>query len=200
MAIVVDEYGGTAGIVTLEDLLEELIGDIRDEYDEVEPETTRLLTGEVEVDGLLNLDDFKDESGLELPDDGPYETVAGFILQQLGHVPAVGETATFDGHVLIVTEVDGRRIARVRVQRAATPEESPRGATAGATGDVEAESVPLHLAPDLPHRPDSDGTDAIVPSAPVAAARPDTPPARNGANEAGAGTGSTAYQKDSFHS
>jgi putative hemolysin len=114
LAIVVDEYGGTAGIVTLEDLVEELVGDIRDEYDVDEPETTRSLTGEVEVDGLLNLDDFEDETGLVLPD-GPYETVAGYIVQQLGHVPALGETATIDGHVLTVIELDGRRIARVKI-------------------------------------------------------------------------------------
>ncbi|MGI8577123.1 MAG: hemolysin family protein [Nocardioidaceae bacterium] len=117
VAIVVDEYGGTAGIVTLEDLVEELVGDIRDEYDVDEPETTRSLTGEVEVDGLLNLDDFEDETGLVLPD-GPYETVAGYIMRQLGRVPVAGDVAAFDGHTLIVTEVDGRRIARVKVEAA----------------------------------------------------------------------------------
>jgi magnesium and cobalt exporter, CNNM family len=203
MAIVVDEYGGTAGIVTLEDLLEELIGDIRDEYDEVEPETTRLLTGEVEVDGLLNLDDFKDESGLELPDDGPYETVAGFILQQLGHVPAVGETATFDGHLLVVTDVDGRRIARVRVQRAAPPEESERGATANADpavhDGVQADSVPLHLAPDLPDDRGPAEAEGIVPSAPASA--PDAPQSPAGATVPSVGSGATAYSsKDSSRS
>ena len=94
IAIVVDEYGGTAGIVTLEDLVEELVGDIQDEYDVDEPETTRLAGGDVEVDGLLNLDDFEDETGLDLPD-GPYETVAGFVIAQLGRLPAVGD----DGRV-----------------------------------------------------------------------------------------------------
>jgi putative hemolysin len=114
LAIVVDEYGGTAGIVTLEDLVEEIVGDIRDEYDVDEPETTRSMTGEVELDGLLNLDDFEDETGLEIPE-GPYETVAGYIVQQLGHVPSIGETASIDGHVLTVIELDGRRVARVKV-------------------------------------------------------------------------------------
>jgi putative hemolysin len=123
LAIVVDEYGGTAGIITLEDLVEELIGDIKDEYDVDEPETTRSLTGELEVDGLLNLDDFEDETGLALPE-GPYETVAGYIIQQLGHVPVVGETARFDSHTLTVTELDGRRVARVTVA-AASPAETP---------------------------------------------------------------------------
>ncbi|MBA3234288.1 MAG: HlyC/CorC family transporter [Propionibacteriales bacterium] len=128
LAIVVDEYGGTAGIITLEDLVEELIGDIKDEYDIHEPETTRSLTGELEVDGLLNLDDFEDETGLILPD-GPYETVAGYIVSQLGHVPAVGETAGFDGYTLTVTGLDGRRIERVRVAAA--------GQTAHAPGEGE---------------------------------------------------------------
>jgi putative hemolysin len=132
VAIVADEYGGTAGIITLEDLVEELVGDIRDEYDVDEPETTRLTGGELEVDGLLNLDDFEDESGLVLPD-GPYETVAGYIVQQLGHVPTVGETATFDGHTLTVVELDGRRIARVKV-KITGPAESPSAAADSGKG------------------------------------------------------------------
>ncbi len=113
LAIVVDEYGGTAGIVTLEDLVEELVGDIRDEYDLVTPETTR--TGSVvEVDGLLNLDDFLDETGLELPE-GPYETVAGFVVNRLGRVPRVGDSVAVDGHLLEVIAVEGRRAARIKV-------------------------------------------------------------------------------------
>jgi putative hemolysin len=115
LAIVVDEYGGTAGIITLEDLVEELIGDIRDEYDVDEHETTRTLTGELEVDGLLNLDDFEDETGIELPE-GPYETVAGFIIQRLGQVPRLGDAVVHDRYELSVRELDGRRIARVRVK------------------------------------------------------------------------------------
>ena len=117
LAIVVDEYGGTAGIVTLEDLVEELIGDIQDEYDEDEHASRRLRTGEIEVDGLMNLDDFADQTGIELPD-GPYETVAGYLLAVLGHLPKTGESAELDGTRLTVTELDGRRIARVRVTEA----------------------------------------------------------------------------------
>ncbi|ONI78190.1 hypothetical protein BWI15_01520 [Kribbella sp. ALI-6-A] len=123
LAIVLDEYGGTAGIVTLEDLVEELIGDIKDEYDEDAGETTRLRSGDVEVDGLLNLDDFADETGVELPD-GPYETVAGFLAAQLGRVPSVGDEGNVDGYNITVTEMDGRRVARVRVHRVAA-EETP---------------------------------------------------------------------------
>ncbi len=115
LAIVVDEYGGTDGIVTLEDLVEELVGDIRDEYD-VEERVDRSAHGEVEVDGLLNLEDFADEVGFELPE-GPYETVAGFVVAELGRLPEVGESVPVDGHTLTVTELDGRRASRIKVVR-----------------------------------------------------------------------------------
>ena len=114
LAIVADEYGGTAGIVTMEDLVEELIGDIRDEYDVDETETTVHRGGDVEVDGLLNLDDFEDETGLELPE-GPYETVAGFLMARLGRVPRVQDYVDFDDHRIVVREVEGRRVGRVLV-------------------------------------------------------------------------------------
>ena len=85
LAIVVDDYGGTAGIVTLEDLVEELIGDIRDEYDAEQSQRTTRPGGEVEVDGLLNLHEFAEQTGIALPE-GPYETAAGFVLAGLGEV------------------------------------------------------------------------------------------------------------------
>ncbi|MFI6501356.1 hemolysin family protein [Nonomuraea typhae] len=115
LAIVVDEYGGTAGIVTLEDLVEELIGDIRDEYD-VEDDTVILPAGEIEIDGLTNLNDFAAQTGIRLPD-GPYETLGGFVMAMLGHVPAAGETVEIPGFAMTVTDLDGRRISRVRVHR-----------------------------------------------------------------------------------
>jgi putative hemolysin len=116
LAIVVDDYGGTAGIITLEDLVEELIGDIRDEYDTgpSSDEATQLPSGAVEVDGLLNLDEFREQTGLELPE-GPYETAAGYVLAALGDVPSVGDEVRIGGRVLAVTAMDGRRIARLRV-------------------------------------------------------------------------------------
>jgi putative hemolysin len=126
LAIVVDEYGGTAGIVTLEDLVEELIGDIRDEYDEESNPARRLRNGELEVDGLLNLDDFADQTGIELPD-GPYETVAGYLLSVLGHLPKTGEHADLDGSRLTVTELDGRRISRVKVTEVSAGPGQPAG-------------------------------------------------------------------------
>lgn len=114
MAIVEDEYGGTAGMVTLEDLVEELIGDIKDEYDVVQrPEAARSF-GVIHVDGLLNIEDFAEETGITLPE-GPYETLAGFVLSLLGDMPHVGNEVTSGAHRFEVTELDGRRIARVRV-------------------------------------------------------------------------------------
>jgi len=156
---VADEYGGTAGIVTLEDLVEELVGDIRDEYDVATDVARRTRTGDVEVDGLLNLDDFEDETGLQLPD-GPYETVAGYIVAQLGHVPDVGEAATYAGNRLLVTEVDGRRIARVRVS-AETPDSTADTARSLAEDAVSSPLLSEDMSSERPaevnERPADDG-------------------------------------------
>jgi putative hemolysin len=114
LAVVVDEYGGTAGIVTLEDLIEELVGDIRDEYDIEDDDAKKLRGGDFEVDGLLNLDDFADATGAELPE-GPYETVAGAIMATLGRLPRLNDAVELDGIRLKVAKMDARRIARVRV-------------------------------------------------------------------------------------
>jgi putative hemolysin len=95
-----------------------VVGDIRDEYDLPGHELHRLRGGDVVVDGLLNTDDFAEQAGVSLPE-GPYETVAGFLMAELGHLPQLGETVEVDGHRLAVSELDGRRVARVRVS--ATP-------------------------------------------------------------------------------
>ncbi|MEV5742103.1 hemolysin family protein [Microbispora rosea] len=127
LAIVVDEYGGTDGIVTLEDLVEELVGDIRDEYDE-SGDAVRVIAGDVEVEGLVNLDEFHTQTGVRLPT-GPYETLGGYVMAFLGHLPQRGEIAEAPGVKLTVTEMDGRRVSRVRVTR--TP---PEDAAPVATG------------------------------------------------------------------
>jgi len=114
LAIVVDEYGGTDGIVTLEDLIEEVIGDIRDEYDALGGESRRLVGGAVEVDGKLNLDEIAEVSGLDLPE-GPYATVGGYLMAVLGRLPQTGDEVDYHGFLLAITEVDGRRAARVRI-------------------------------------------------------------------------------------
>ncbi len=107
MAVVVDEYGGTAGIVTMEDLVEELVGEIRDDL--AEPE---LVGTPPEVDGLTNLADLAERTGLELPD-GPYETVGGFLMATLGKVPTVGDRVEVAGWQLSVLALDGRRASRI---------------------------------------------------------------------------------------
>jgi putative hemolysin len=106
LAIVTDEYGGTAGIVTIEDLIERLVGDISDEYDTVEAEAVDAAGGPV-IDGLDTLDDFTDQTGFILPD-GPYTTVAGFFMAKLAAVPDVGEHIIVD--VEAVTEDEPRRV------------------------------------------------------------------------------------------
>lgn len=122
LAVVVDEYGGTAGIVTLEDLIEELIGEIRDEYDVEDPDARRLRGGDVEVDGLLNRDEFTERTGVELPE-GPFETVAGYVMATLGRLPKVGDMVELPGARLKVTVLDGRRVDRIRVTLSQPAEE-----------------------------------------------------------------------------
>ena len=124
LAIVADEYGGTAGIVTLEDLVEELIGDITDEYDTGEAPATKLPQGEVEVDGLLNLDEFAEQTTIRLPE-GPYETVAGYVLAALGELPSPGDAVEIPSYTITVTEMDGRRIARLHVTPRPEPAPEP---------------------------------------------------------------------------
>ena len=136
LAIVQDEYGGTAGIVTMEDLVEELIGDIQDEYDVERPAEEQASFGITVVDGLLNLEDFADDTGVDLPE-GPYETVAGFLIARLGRVPLLGDVVIEGGHSFEVAELDGRRVSRVRVTRALTDGER---ASAGEPGPDEGAS------------------------------------------------------------
>jgi len=114
MAIVLDEYGGTDGIITLEDIVEQILGDIHDEYDDDGSVTTQGLSGEYEVDGLTSLEDLAEETGIELPE-GPYETLAGFILHHLGRLPEVGFRFFQEGVTFEILALDGKRISRVQM-------------------------------------------------------------------------------------
>jgi putative hemolysin len=123
LAVVVDEYGGTDGIVTLEDLVEELVGEIEDEYDAGEQADA---DDDPSLDGGTTLEDVAERTGVELPDDGDYETVAGFVLAQLGRIPDVGDVAVLDGGGSIeVQEMVGRRITRVRIHPAPDVADAP---------------------------------------------------------------------------
>ncbi|RSX57479.1 hemolysin family protein [Bifidobacterium samirii] len=125
LAVVIDEYGGTDGIVTLEDMTEELVGDIRDEYDlPDEPganganRATAFVDGVAEVDGGMTIEDFDDLTGIEL-EDGPYETVAGYFLAHTGKMGEEGDVLrSDDGYDMIITRVDGRRIETIEVRKA----------------------------------------------------------------------------------
>ena len=116
MAVAVDEYGGIAGLVTLEDLIEELVGEIVDEYDVDEPLVERLRDGTLRVDGRISIDELNDLANMELPE-GDWDTVGGLVFDRFGRVPAAGETCDVNGYRLRVERLQGRRIKRVRIMR-----------------------------------------------------------------------------------
>ncbi|HET9253712.1 MAG TPA: hemolysin family protein [Pseudonocardiaceae bacterium] len=119
VAIVVDEYGGTAGIVTLEDLVEEIVGDVRDEHDRQEAAQIRQVDERSWIiSGLLRADEVADAVGLVLPE-GDYETVAGLVLERLGRIPDIGDEVELDGWQLTVLRMERRRIAELRLTRTA---------------------------------------------------------------------------------
>jgi CBS domain containing-hemolysin-like protein len=115
LAFVIDEHGGVEGIVTLEDLLEEIVGEINDEFDEeVRSQITRDGDGTYLLDGMLAVRDANRQFGLKLPEDGSYTTLAGFLMAQTGRLLQQGETVEFEGALFTVERVDHRRIRRVR--------------------------------------------------------------------------------------
>jgi CBS domain containing-hemolysin-like protein len=119
IAIVLDEYGGTAGLVTIEDLLEEIVGEIQDEYDEEEPLIVRLSDDEARIDGRADVDDLAElfDTNLGLEDADEYDTVGGLIYHRIGGVPKPGDQVSVDGLTLTVETTDGRRVGKVLVVR-----------------------------------------------------------------------------------
>ncbi|MCS5715093.1 hemolysin family protein [Herbiconiux sp. CPCC 205716] len=113
MAVVIDEYGGTAGVVTLEDLVEELVGELVDEHDRSRAGVVRTRAGTT-FPGMLRPDELADQAGIAVPEDGPYETVAGYVMSVLGRLPEVGDTVALPDGVLRVERLDGRRVDRLR--------------------------------------------------------------------------------------
>lgn len=113
MAVVVDEYGGTAGIATLEDLVEELVGDVADEHDRTRAGVVKSLDSIV-FPGSLRPDELLERTSISVPEDGPYDTVAGFVMSELGRLPVVGDEVSIASGTLRVERLDGRRIDRIR--------------------------------------------------------------------------------------
>jgi CBS domain containing-hemolysin-like protein len=117
IAIVVDEFGGTAGLVTLEDVLEQIVGEIQDEYDWERPPGVRLGERTLVVDAQINVRDLENQYDVELPRDEGFETLAGFVLHRFGHIPSEGESFVYTGWRFTVLEVENHRVARVRLDR-----------------------------------------------------------------------------------
>lgn len=155
LAVVIDEYGGTDGIVTLEDMTEELVGDIRDEYDLPEEkggertERAAFVNGVATIEGGMTIEDFADLTGIEL-EDGPYETVAGYFLAHTGKMGEVGDVlSSDDGYDMVVTEVDGRRIETLEVRRTPPMRTVPRLAIPRRTPSNPSGLLQHHLPVDV---------------------------------------------------
>ncbi|MEA1928999.1 MAG: hemolysin family protein [Candidatus Auribacterota bacterium] len=131
MAIVVDEYGGVAGIVTLENIIEEIIGEIRDEYDLDEVSLFRMKGNAAEVFGRMRLDEINDILGLDLPEDKEEETIAGFLIDLIGKIPVVGEKIEFQGHFFKIIQATDRRIVRLELTGPAVDERQKKSETSG---------------------------------------------------------------------
>jgi putative hemolysin len=116
MAIVVDEFGSTAGVITVEDILEQLVGEMEDEFDVAPPEQPTLDDSILVLDGSINILDLEAQYEMSLPHDAGFETLAGFVLAQLQKIPETGESFEFEGHRFTVSEMDGYRIAKVKVE------------------------------------------------------------------------------------
>ena len=127
IAIVVDEYGGTAGLVTIEDLIEEIVGEIQDEYDREEARIERLNETEAILDARVSVDALTDLFGFRTDDQQDYDSVGGFVYHHLGKVPVAGDEVRVDGLTLRVLSVLGRRIKKVRAKKVAARDEAVSG-------------------------------------------------------------------------
>jgi CBS domain containing-hemolysin-like protein len=141
MAVVVDEFGSILGLVSLEDLIEQLVGEIHDEFDVVEKPLT-LADGAVIFDATLNVRDLDSQYNISLPEDPAYATVGGFVMDQLGFIPRGGESFEYGSYRFTVVEMDGRRVARVKIQLLRPKETETSPSDSAATGTAAAASKP----------------------------------------------------------
>lgn len=147
LAMVVDEYGGTAGIVAFEDVLEEIVGPIQDEHDEDDTPIKKLEDGRLVAEGRANLYEIGEALGVSFPADGGYETLAGFLIARTGRMPQRGDRVVFAGHVFFVRDADEKRVARVDIERAAAMSLPPVGNSAAPSSSAPA---PVALSVDKP--------------------------------------------------
>jgi CBS domain containing-hemolysin-like protein len=126
IALVVDEFGTFVGLVTMEDILEQIVGEIQDEYDREEKAIHKVAENILVVDSSLSLRDLAADYGLVLPRGAGYETLAGFVLSRLATIPSGGESFLFEGRRYTVLEMDGRRVAKVRIERMPLPAAVPK--------------------------------------------------------------------------
>ena len=121
MATVVNEFGGTEGIVTLEDVVEELLGDIRDEFDVEEDRLVPLTEGGYLADARIEIDELEEKLGLEFPEEREYETLGGFLMEAVGSVPNVGTQHRFQNHEFTVSAADANRVISVHIHKLPPP-------------------------------------------------------------------------------
>lgn len=124
LAIVVDEFGSTSGLVTVEDVLEQLVGELEDEFDVAQRPVVSLASGAVVLDGTANIRDLEVQYDIELPRDEGFETLAGFVMAQLGRIPRGGESVEYQGRRYTVLHMEGHRIARVKIESVHQPMET----------------------------------------------------------------------------
>ena len=130
LAIVVDEYGGTVGMVTLENVLEEIVGDIQDEFDAEKEEFRKINENEFAVDGAVGLYELRDFAGLEL-ESADVSTIGGYVTHLLGHLPKQGEQVRIDHYLVTISQTDGRRIGQLHFRKLSEPTSSPQAARGG---------------------------------------------------------------------
>jgi putative hemolysin len=127
MALVVDEYGGISGLVSLEDLIEEIVGEIRDEYD-VESPVIQLSDGTMLIDASISLRDLREDDHIALPESPEYETVGGFLMTALQKIPQTGDMVEIEGKRIRIVEMVGQRISKVKLEKLPEPTEEPHSA------------------------------------------------------------------------